>query len=194
VRRALLDADTSQGAHIEARLKVMRSLFRLDEIQTIVDEEIVARKSQSLTVDDVEVRLAYRIGLARALDLPRQPHSMVFAKIAEVSEQALESARQRVLEGERGSGFIGFAVANWQWSEFLRNEYSADFARITQRFEPQMSALEDLRESDADEYERRSQEVMANREIAEHELLEQLTENIRELFFTAADAGSRRTT
>lgn len=194
VRRALLDADTSQGAHIEARLKVMRSLFRLDEIQAIVDEEIVARKSQSLTVDDVEVRLAYRIGLARALDLPRQPHSMVFAKIAEVSEQALESARQRVLEGERGSGFIGFAVANWQWSEFLRNEYSADFARITQRFEPQMSALEDLRESDADEYERRSQEVMANREIAEHELLEQLTENIRELFFTAADAGSRRTT
>lgn len=194
VRRALLDADASQGAHVEARLKVMRSLFRLDEIQTIVDEEIVARKSGSQTVDDVEVRLAYRIGLARALDLPRQPHSMVFAKIAEVSEQALQSARQRVVEGERGAGFIGFAVANRQWSEFLRNEYSADFARITQRFEPQMSALEDLRESDADEYERRSEEVMANREIAEHELLEQLTENIRELYFTAADTGSGRTT
>ncbi|HEK1688369.1 TPA: hypothetical protein SMR42_004769 [Pseudomonas putida] len=58
-------------------------------------------------VDEVEVSLAYRVGLAQTLDLPGQPRTMQFETIAGVSRQDLEAAQATVREGP---------AMRWRWT------------------------------------------------------------------------------
>lgn len=156
--RTALDG-VGQAQHTEVLLQVIRRLFRLNEVQVIADLDIGAREVQGMPVDHAEVRMAYRIGLSGDLDLPGQPLSMAWDRLASVDRQAMLDARRLVLERETGAEFIDYAVADRRWNERLRAEYQADLTRVTAPIRAQMLALEEHPPVDRVEELRRSAEI-----------------------------------
>jgi hypothetical protein len=129
--------------HTQALFRVLRNLFRLNEVQAIADQDIASRESRGIYVDHAEVRLAYRIGLASELSLPAQPLSMVFERLAAVSRQVILDARRVVLERETGPAFLDYMLSDRRWTERLRAEHQADLERVTASIKAQMAALEE---------------------------------------------------
>ncbi len=169
--------------HTEMLFGVIRKLFRLNEVQTIADLEIANREARGVLVDDAEVRMAYRIGLADDLNLPGQPLSMAWSRLASVDRQAILAARRQVLEREAGDEFVNYAVADRRWNERLRTEHQADLTRVTASIRAQMEALEEHPPTDRDEYDRQGRALIASLNAAEKDLLEQLTRNMRQNWF-----------
>lgn len=157
----------SEAQHTEVLFRVMRGLFRLNEVQAIADLEIASRESRGVHVDHAEVRMAYRIGLAGDLNLPGQPLSMAWSRLASVDRQAILAARRVVLERETGDEFVKYALADRRWTERLRTEHQTDLARVTASIREQMDALEEHPPIDIAEDLRRRGEVNA-RLVAAH--------------------------
>ena len=172
-----------EAQHTEVLFRVIRRLFRLNEVQTIADLEIASREARDMLVDEAEVRMAYRIGLASDLNLPGQPLSMAWSRLASVDRQAILAARRLVLEREAGDGFLNYAVADRRWNARLRAEHQADLARVTASIRAQMEALEEHPPADHDEYDRQGRALIASLNAAEKELLEQLTHSMRQKWF-----------
>lgn len=169
--------------HTEVLFRVIRRLFRLNEVQTIADLEIADREARGVWVDEAEVRMAYRIGLANDLNLPGQPLSMAWSRLASVDRQAILDSRRLVLEREAGDEFVTYAVADRRWSERLRAEHQADLSRVTASIRAQMEALEEHPPADHDEYDRQGRALIASLNAAEKALLEQLTSSMRQKWF-----------
>jgi hypothetical protein len=51
--------------------KLGKSLFRLEAVEAIAENDISTRKSMRLLVDEAEVRLAYRVNPVGAVDVGR---------------------------------------------------------------------------------------------------------------------------
>jgi len=169
-----------EAQHTATLFRVIRSLFRLNQVQTIADLEIASREARGLHVDHAEVRMAYRIGLAGELGLPAQPLSMAWDRLAAVDRQAILDARRLVLERETGPEFLEYATTDRRWNERLRAEHQADLERVTATIRAQMAELEEHPPLDADEYDRQGRALIASREAAEKALLEQLTDTMRQ--------------
>jgi hypothetical protein len=123
-------------------LGVLRRLFRLNEVERIADLEIARRESSGTVVDPAEVRMAYRTGLASDLDLPGQPTSMVWIRLAAVDREALLDARDLVLQREMGPEFLEYVLQDQRWNQRLRAEYRAELERTAAPLREQMAALE----------------------------------------------------
>lgn len=169
----------AESQRTEGMFRVIRQLFRLNEVQAIADAEIARRESLGMALDHAEVRLAYRIGLADDLGLPGQPHRMVWARLAAVDRGALLDARRRVLEAERGPALLQFAVNDQQWNARLRAEHQGGLEMATASVRDRMAALEEHPPTDPDEYHRRGLALMAERDVAEALMLSQLTDLYR---------------
>ncbi|WVV48339.1 NEL-type E3 ubiquitin ligase domain-containing protein [Pseudomonas sp. NA13] len=103
----------SAGEHESATLiRLAKGLFHLDEVESIALQDIQQRRDainarQDLTaaqknrqirqIEEVEVRLAYRVGLKDRLALPGQPEGGRFIQMAGVTPDMLEAAATRVL-------------------------------------------------------------------------------------------------
>lgn len=172
-----------EAQHTEVLFRVIRGLFRLNEVQAIADMEILVREARGVQVDEAEVRMAYRIGLASDLDLPGQPLSMAWSRLASVDRQAILAARRQVLEREAGDEFVNYAVADRRWNDRLRAEHQADLTRATASIRAQMDALEEHPPADRDEYDRQGRALIASLQAAEKALLEQLTSSMRQKWF-----------
>lgn len=123
-------------------LGVLRSLFRLNEVERIADLEIARRESAGSVVDPAEVRMAYRMGLASDLGLPGQPTSMVWGRLAAVDREALLDAGRLVLQREMGPEFLEYVLQDQRWNQRLRAEYRDELERTAAPFRAQMAALE----------------------------------------------------
>jgi hypothetical protein len=172
-----------EARHTEVLFRLMRGLFRLNEVQIIADLEIASREARDVLVDHAEVRMAYRIGLATDLSLPGQPLSMAWSRLASVDRQAILAARRQVLERETGDEFVSYAVADRRWNERLRAEHQAELTRATASIRAQMDALEESPPTDHDEYDRQGRALIASLNAAEKALLEQLTSSMRQQWF-----------
>jgi hypothetical protein len=124
-----IKTSTPQARQPGQLFKLVRSLERLDQVEKIAQEDVAARLQEHGTVDEVEVRLGYRIGLTQALDLPAQPRSMLFSSLAGVTPAKLTAARQRILARESTVAFMQSLIERDFWMEYLE-EHFAD------RFEP----------------------------------------------------------
>lgn len=169
----------AESQRTEGMFRVIRQLFRLNEVQAIADAEIARRESLGMALDHAEVRLAYRIGLADDLGLPGQPHRMVWARLAAVDRGALLDARRRVLEAERGPALLQFAVNDQQWNARLRAGHQGGLEMATASVRARMAALEEHPPTDPDEYHRQGLALMAERDAAEALMLSQLTDLYR---------------
>lgn len=130
-----------EARQTQALLSVIRSLFRLNEVQVIADVEIASREARGVRVDHAEVRMAYRIGLATELNLPGQPVSMVWDRVAAVEHRAILDAARVIRQREAGAEFLEYALADRRWSERLRLEYQADLQRVTASVRAEQEAL-----------------------------------------------------
>lgn len=171
-------AGTVVGAEY-ALINLARGLSRLDAVERIALGDIAERRAAGLRVDDVEVRLAYRIGLAERLDLPGQPQSMLFERMANVTAAQLDSAATEVLEGETPE-FMKAGIAGRDfWIEFLKARYAARFDAVNKPYFARLEALDTDKQTMTDQvYRERSETIGQRRKAEEQRLIETLTTTI----------------
>lgn len=141
--RALATAQ-SQGA---ALLAFARRLFRLDQLEQFARADMVSRVHEGRDVDEVEVSLAYRVRLARALDLPGQPRNMQFGEVAAVSPAQLRAATDAVQRAEASAALARFISTRDFWLEHLRAVEGRAFSDVEARFWLQLEALSERQHS-----------------------------------------------
>ncbi|WP_416773351.1 NEL-type E3 ubiquitin ligase domain-containing protein [Pseudomonas sp. RHF3.3-3] len=132
-------------------LKLARGLWRLDEIEALAQVDVEARlQKPGVHVDPLEVRLAYRIGLASRLGLPGQPAHMTFTELAGVPQPALDAAYLKVLEREKSPDYLRSMAAREFWSDHLKARYPERFEAINSRHQAVVQALDARRTSRQD--------------------------------------------
>ncbi|PWB33144.1 hypothetical protein DCO48_10795 [Pseudomonas sp. SDI] len=134
IRQSLLEVANEQRG--SALLRLTRRLYRLNELDSTARARAGVR-------DEAEVRLAYRLRWAEALDLPLPPRRMLYEDVANVSQLELEEALQQVQHGEGGSEFLDYAVHRDFWVNYLREAYAERFRVLKGYFEAQVQALLD---------------------------------------------------
>ena len=124
-----------------ARLDLARRLFRLDRVERFAREDMAAREAAGQRVDEIEVSLAYRTGLALQLDLPGQPRTLQFEAIAGVSQAHLDQAAAAVQSAEASDALAVYVAQRDFWREYLRGENSQRFENVEQQFWARLEAL-----------------------------------------------------
>ncbi|PMV49431.1 hypothetical protein C1X16_00520 [Pseudomonas sp. FW305-3-2-15-C-R2A1] len=146
---ALLNVDAARldlrGA---ALLNLSRQLFRLGRAEVEADRALVPHS------DVAEVRLSYRIGLARGwpdqLELPGQPRYMRFSR--PITGTELANARHNILDAERSEVFYEDLISRDYWVDYLKQRYADEFATLKRNADARQNALEDAHEDFDDAY------------------------------------------
>lgn len=181
IANGLRDVPAAQAQ--STRLMLGRRLFRLDRVEQYARDDMVQRVENGAGVDEVEVSLAYRVGLARELDLPGQARSLQFETIAGVTRADLDAVVARVREAEAGDELAQFISERDFWLDYLRETEPAQFAAIEAPSDEQMSALDERRDELADlEYVTEAKALKQSREADLQALALRLTRD-------ALDAG-----
>lgn len=128
-------------------LAFARRLFRLEQVERLASREISSRRASGRDVDEVEVSLAYRTGLARELDLPGQPRHMQFVEIAAVSERDLAATKQAVEVAELSEQLGAFIGACDFWVDYLREQHGREFAAVEDDFWARLERVMALQDS-----------------------------------------------
>ena len=127
-----------------ALLRLMRQTFRTEALDNIAHAGIT-RNGQRLVEpgarDLAEVRLAYRVLLAEALDLPLAPSSMLYAGAAAVSANERNLVLAEVQRREHGNGFLDYVSRHPTWVDYLRSAYEDRFAEIENEYRQEVLAL-----------------------------------------------------
>ena len=172
-RARALAVDGREGPQL---LKLVRGLFRLEEVDAIARLDVASRVGFN---EDVEVLLAYRVGLASRLELPIGTRTMQFSTSAGVTDQALARAARTVLSHETPEALTTFALKRDFWVDHLKRQYVDDFTACQRPTAMRMEALDDLHSerplSDAS-YKREAEAIMRQRQVDEERLMKQLTE------------------
>ena len=162
------------GFHAErALLRLGRSLHRLDEVNRIAAQYIQElRDSRVAEVDDVEVYLAFRTGLAHVLGLPAQPEYMYFQQYSMVTRSVLNNARAAVLHGETPVALARSLAGREFWSDYLRETQPEAFERLNQPFHELLETLAGQAGLSTEQtYLQRVEEIARRRAAAEQTLL-----------------------
>lgn len=184
----------SVGEHEGATLiRLAKGLFRLDEVESIALNDIqqrrdainarqdltAAQKSQQIRlIEEVEVRLAYRVGLKDRLELPGQPEGGRFIQLAGVTPDMLEAAATRILALDDSPKELQSLVGRDFWIEYVKQQHPASFQAltdtlITNQIElDEASAAGNLEEAD---YVRQSEALGLQHKVKEAELIQSLT-------------------
>jgi len=141
-----IKSSTPQTRQPGQMFRLARSLERLDQVEKIAQEDIVARLMKSEAVDQAEVRLGYRVGLAKLLDLPAQPRSMLFSNLSGVGREKLAAAQQRILARERTPAFWQSLIEREFWMEYLEEHFAARFEPVKAPFVERLLALDSSNE------------------------------------------------
>lgn len=171
-------ADGSAALSETALVRLGRGLFRLDEVDRIASRHIELMNQQPTPlVDEIEVRLYYRLKLLRPLGLPIEADEMHFESFANVNTSHLLSAQQAVLAAETPQVLAESLSQRPFWSEHARELYAEDFETLAQRFHTRFEALQaevDAQQIDDWTFDVRSRVLKYEYEIAETKLLNSL--------------------
>jgi hypothetical protein len=157
------------------RLRVARQLFRLDQVERIARADVQARLAQGQDVDEVEVSLAYRTGLASELELPGQPRTMQFETIAGVTRAQLTAAATTVRRAEASDQLPRYVAQRSFWLEYLRQEEPTAFSDVEAPFWTRMERLSDNTESSEGTYLAQMNAIATERQEATDALALRLT-------------------
>ena len=123
-------------------LALAKGLFRLDQVEKIAADHYRALVAQGgPTPDELEVHLAYRIGLSRTLGLPSQPENMHFKVLGGVSEVDLQSARLLVEVAEKSMQLPAFVSSRDFWRDYLIKKNKVEFSALTDHYYVTLSEL-----------------------------------------------------
>ena len=119
-----------------------RRLYRLEKLTKIASEHYTLQMATgAIGADELEVHLAYRSGLAKPLNLPGQPQSMIFNNLAGVTVEDLSNAKAQVISGEDSDELNRFISSLDYWREYLIERNRADYLLMTEPFHDELSAL-----------------------------------------------------
>jgi hypothetical protein len=178
-------APAQQGALLELasglfRLEQVEAQARLDiERRVALEEdrlrvaglaEADAAQRARDSVDEIEVSLAYRIGLARVLNLPGQPKTMQFEALGGVNQQQLDNAAASVRWAESTDALVNYISDRSFWVKYLRARHDDEFVQIRQPFDEQMEAESPLDAA-------RGRQIQHAYDEAEQRLILRLTHN-----------------
>lgn len=159
-------------------LATSRSLFRLSRVESLARAEVQRRvRERQIEPDEfeeVEVLLAYRIGLAQRLELPNQPHGMLFANIEPVTAQQLEAAAQQVHQAETREALLEWHMLQDYWLGYLRRTFADRLEQTLAPFVARQQALEAA--PYAEGYDEQLVALQVEQHAAEASLLRALTE------------------
>ncbi|MBO9548527.1 NEL-type E3 ubiquitin ligase domain-containing protein [Pseudomonas sp.] len=159
-------------------LRLGRELFRLDQVDLIASRHIQQMREGDpyLPVDDVEVHLAYRVGLANSLALPGQPSQMNYATVSGVHSTDLEVAEHEVWRAETRDALSRSLAERDFWQGYLRRLHAEWFENMDEPFHARLDALYEQRQHMSDQDYRAAVEVVQDeRMLAERALVLQLT-------------------
>lgn len=139
VWRALGQAQA--GGDEAALLHLGRQLWRLEQVDRIALEEIQGRAAHGRGVDELEVVLAYHVGLRESLDLPAQPSDLLFADVAAVDTRQLDLARAQVLATENDAHLAESLVDREFWQVWLESAHGDQLAVFDEPYQTRMAAL-----------------------------------------------------
>lgn len=123
MERARINHDVDVQEHPVAELFLIgEGLFKLKVVDEIADGEIAAQRGAGDDMDEVEIRLAYQIGLHERLDLPAVSASMAYRATANLAPEALDVAEARVRKGLESRESVNFLVAWPPWQRALERD------------------------------------------------------------------------
>ncbi|MFJ4430111.1 NEL-type E3 ubiquitin ligase domain-containing protein [Pseudomonas sp. NPDC089395] len=174
VWRARVDAGAD--GQQSALLHLGRQLWRLDEVDRIALDDIRTRRAQGANPDEIEVGLAYRLGLRESLDLPAQPGDMFFAVVSGVDDTRLEQARERVQRAETDEQVAASLAQREFWQDHLERTQAARLEAADAPFHERLQALlEGAGSVPEAEYLARVGAINSERQAARHALLLEMT-------------------
>ncbi|WP_158960998.1 dermonecrotic toxin domain-containing protein [Pseudomonas sp. PB106] len=133
---------TSAAELQTSMVTLARGAARLEAVGEIARADI---RGRTQGFDEVEVHLAYETNLAARLQLPWQSESMLYRQIADVSDQAIDRAYDKVIADEQGDGLVDRMLDLSIWSTFLEEAYPAEYKQNFLSFQDKIGQLEDLR-------------------------------------------------
>ncbi len=159
VRVLLAEAmqSAAAGGQEQALLELACGLFRLDRVAMIAGKEVERRVTLEVDrlrtsgwpeeqsrefalaqVDAIEISLAYRVGLARTLNLPGQPKTMQFEQLAGVSPMQLSNAAAEVRWASATDALLNDISQRDFWIAHLERQYATEFQQVKQPFWEQL--------------------------------------------------------
>lgn len=141
VERAMIDGPAQ---YVEARLLGLeRSLFRIDILDGIASEHIARmREADLLGIDEIEIRLYYRVKLKQVLGLPATPDTMHYELFAQVTEADLRHAAQTILAAENPQALAASLAQRPFWQSYVRTRDRQRFEALAEPFYERLEALE----------------------------------------------------
>lgn len=124
-------ADTLEGE----LARLLRGLFRLQEVERLASKNILSRRRTGPVTDEqaMEISLSYRIGLAERLNLPAQPREMNFRLGVEVIPQTLDWVYTEVVKAEHTTQLMDWITAQEFWTQYLESVYREQFDELVIR-------------------------------------------------------------
>lgn len=167
-------AEAGTGGEQAALLHLGKQLWRLEQVERIALEDIQVRRATGRQVDQIEVVLAYRIGLREVLDLPAQPSDMTFADIANIDSEQLDLAQAQVLAAENIEDLAAALVDREFWQVWLERVQAERLAALDEPYQERMASL--MEAGDEGELVTRMNSVRDQRQAARRALMLELTE------------------
>jgi Leucine-rich repeat (LRR) protein len=182
-----------EGQQSPALLSLARGLFRLDAVEKIALADIQRRIAainrapgfsqqqkirQIALLEDVEIKLAYRVGLQDLLELPAQPASYRYTAMSDVSPDMLKHAYSQTMALNNSAAEFQALVSRDFWREFLVSKYKSQFDQVQTPYQTRQASLDqalDAAELDEPAYTEQTTDLDAQLQIEEAALVEVLT-------------------
>lgn len=153
-------AGSTSASELDTRLvRLAQSAARLDRVADEAGVEYKNQKQQKRMdpgnpePDEVEIHLAFEIGLAEKLGLPWQSESMLYPRVSGVSAENIETAYKLIIKDEQGdglvNGMINLTSENF-WEEYLYRTHPQEYEANDRLFDDKSAQLEDLRSAQAE--------------------------------------------
>lgn len=177
------------GAGVEL-LKLAKGLFRLDEVEAFALKDIKERiqlilssnmstremGNQLLLMDQIEVRLSYRVSLRDRLQLPGQPKQAEYTGHQYVSRAKLRACEDHVNSLRDSKREIESIASRDFWGEYLKDKYRSRFELADEPIYERMEQLELASGTmTSAEYNRQFTALAEEKQLTERKLIDLLT-------------------
>jgi hypothetical protein len=176
-----------------ALVQLAKGLFRLDEVERIALQDIQRRrdainartdltndeKRENLAlIEEVEVRLAYRVGLKDRLELPGQPAGGVYLRLGDVTPDMLDAAANQVLALDDSPQQFQSLVGRDFWIDYLKQQQGASFQALNDTLIARQIELDEAKAAgtlEEADYVSQSEALDLQHKVKEAELVQSLT-------------------
>jgi hypothetical protein len=127
-------------------------------------------------MDQIEVRLSYRVSLRDRLDLPGQPTQAQYTGLQYVPQAQLRAAEQHVNSLKDSKAEIDSIAHRDFWGEYLKEKYRSRFELAYESIYERMERLDITSATmTSDAYNIQSKALAAEARVAERKLIDLLT-------------------